>query len=214
MTTSKYVFGARDQQYAVEVRYILLCPLRYAYDAIKEELLKHTQISQKQRLCQLLTQDELGDRMPSQLLQHMQQLLGDAVIDDTLLRKLIVQRLPSGVQMVIASTLGSMSITQLAELADRIVEVSVQNQALPALVSEVSADSSPLADLQAQVAALTTAIADLTRHRSHCANSPSRSSSPAHSNSQWCYYLQCFGSEARKCQQPCTFHSENKSPRA
>ena len=56
----------------------------------------------------------------------MQQLLGDrvGVADSTFLRELFLQRLPSEVRMVLASTSATTSLEELAELADKIAEVA------------------------------------------------------------------------------------------
>ena len=46
------------------------------------------------------------------------------MIDSTFLRELFLQRLPSNVRMVLASTADTVSIENLAELAEKIVEVA------------------------------------------------------------------------------------------
>ena len=55
----------------------------------------------------------------------MQQLLGDkaTTIDLSFLRELFIQRLPPNVRMVLAST-DKMTLTKLAELADKVVEAT------------------------------------------------------------------------------------------
>ena len=75
--------------------------------------------SEQRRLQQLLTSAE----EPSQLLRHMQQLLGDSAVcnpDNKFLRELFLQRLPNNVRMVLASA-SDMSLEDLAQLADRII---------------------------------------------------------------------------------------------
>ena len=56
----------------------------------------------------------------------MQQLLGNraAVTDSTFLRESFLQRLPSNVHMVLASTSATTSLEELAKLADKIAEVA------------------------------------------------------------------------------------------
>lgn len=56
----------------------------------------------------------------------MQQLLGDraSVADSTFLRELFLQRLPSNVRMVLAATSPTTTLDEIAELADKIVEVA------------------------------------------------------------------------------------------
>ena len=76
-TMFDYVIGSLDHEFAVEIRDILLSPPRNdPYSVLKRELIRRTQASAQQRLRELLSQKDLGDRKPSQLLRHMQQLLG------------------------------------------------------------------------------------------------------------------------------------------
>ena len=54
----------------------------------------------------------------------MQQLLGSHSIDASFLRELFLQKLPSNVCMVLASTPDSTSLEQLAEMTDKIMEAA------------------------------------------------------------------------------------------
>ena len=46
------------------------------------------------------------------------------MVDPTLLRELFLQRRPTNVRMIITPSAGTLSLDQLAQLADRIVEAS------------------------------------------------------------------------------------------
>ena len=82
--------------------------------------------SEQRRLQQLFSSEELGDRKPTQLLRRMQQLLGDTpgITDGSFIHKLFLQWLLANVRMVLASTSDSVSLDELAQLADKIVEVA------------------------------------------------------------------------------------------
>ena len=56
----------------------------------------------------------------------MQQLLGDrpGLVDSSFLQELFLQRLPPSVRMVLASTPDSTTLANMAEMADKIVEVT------------------------------------------------------------------------------------------
>ncbi len=64
--------------------------------------------------------------MPTQLLRRMQQLLGEraSTTDSAFVHELFLQRLPNNVHMVLASTADTTSLDNLAELADKVVEVA------------------------------------------------------------------------------------------
>ena len=117
-------------EFATEVRDLLLRPPEDTpYDTLKTELVKRTAASEQRKLQQLISWEELGDRKPTQLLRRMQQLLGDKVgtadvPSSSFLRELFLQRLPSNVRMVLASTDTSMDLNKLAELADKVMEVA------------------------------------------------------------------------------------------
>lgn len=81
--------------------------------------------TERERLRQLLAAEELGDRRPSQLLRHMYGLLGARLptFDKSLLKELFLSRLPPQTRMVLAA-LPESSIDALADVADRVIEVS------------------------------------------------------------------------------------------
>ena len=97
------------------------------YDTLKEQLIGCTAMSKQKRLQLLLNTEELGDRKPTQLLRHMQKLMGDKHINDSLVCKLFLQHLSANVCMVMASMGGTVSLGDLAQLADKIMEVVVQS---------------------------------------------------------------------------------------
>lgn len=53
----------------------------------------------------------------------MYQLIGDKKIEGGILKQLFLQRLPSNVQLILASTNDSLPLVELAQLADRILDV-------------------------------------------------------------------------------------------
>ena len=136
-TKFAYVIASLQPEVALEVRDLLVQPpSAEPYTKLKAALVKRTSVSEQQRLNKLLTSEELGDRTPSQLLRKMQQLLGTATLEGTILRQLFLQRLPVNVQLILASTSEKLDIDELAALADRIVEV-----AAPASIRQI--DTSP-----------------------------------------------------------------------
>ena len=122
-----YIIASLSPEVATEVRDLILQPPpEEPYNRLKEQLIKRTGVSEQRRLQQLLSSEELGDRKPTQLLRRMQQLLGDrsGINDGSFFRELFLQRLPTNVRMVLASTNNSVPLDELAQLADKIVEVA------------------------------------------------------------------------------------------
>lgn len=204
-TMFDYVVASLSPEFAAEIRDLILTPpAENPYDVLKTQLIKRTAASEQRRLQQLLSTEELGDRKPSQLLRRLQQLAGDTPGGDgAFLRELFLQRLPTNVRMVLASTRSDMPIDELAQLADKIVEVAVPE------VATVSAQSttSEVDQLRAEIASLKQQIQTLQLpHR----RSRRRSRSPAlplpspQAPTTLCWYHQKFGDAARKCQPPCS----------
>ena len=112
-TKFEYVVSSLSPKYATEVRNLPLTPpAEHPYEQLKKELTNRTLLSEQCRLQQLLTSEELGDRKPFQLLQHIQQLLGDKAntMDATFLQGLFLQRLPSNVRMVLTPSAGDLNL--------------------------------------------------------------------------------------------------------
>lgn len=229
-----HVTSALTPAAAEEVYDILASPSPTTpYDQLKNALLQRTTASDRSRIQQLLSAEELGDRRPTQLLRRMRQLLGSqsTATDDTFFRELFLQRLPQNVQMVLA-TASNMPLDQLATLADAVVEVA--NPAVSAVIPTTSTQPSPpptqpppsseVADLCREVKNLAALIAtshvspqarDFSRRRTsrsprrfrHRSPTP-RGSSPAHTV---CWYHRKFGADARHCFLPCSWQQGNST---
>ena len=217
-TRFDYVIASLSPEVATEVRDLILKPPEGTpYTVLKEQLIKRTAASEQRRLQQLFNAEELGDRKPSQLLRRMQQLLGDraGVTDSTFLRELFLQRLPSNVRMVLASTSATTSLEELAELADKITEV-----AAPTIAAATASPPSPqlLAEIQqlrTEVRQLQNSVRTLSRQSRGRSTSRSRQSSPApHStdDSSMCWYHQTYGEAAKKCKSPCSYTQQSNDP--
>ena len=209
-------------EYATEIQDLLLDPPEEEpYEKLKHLLIARIADSERQKLRQLLTAEELGDRKPSQLLRKMQLLLGEKakMIDSSLLRELFLQRLPANVQMILASA-DSMTLDKLAEMADRVMDVATPT------ISSVRASSED-GDFR-RIIREEVAAALRTQGRSRPRNSSrngggrnrsrrrsgSRGHSPANTqgNSDGvCWYHQRFGENARKCRPPCTSGNDRAS---
>ncbi|XP_065295035.2 uncharacterized protein [Dermacentor albipictus] len=191
------------------------------YSDLKAALLERTTTSQRARMQQLLSAEDLGDRRPSQLLRRMRQLMSDntTVSDDRLLRELFMQRLPVNVQMVLA-TATVMDLNSLASLADKVMEVvtpAVCNVTSSSPTASSAPQTSSSADSPIDVLCnrLDQLVCAAERHRTSPRHGRYRSSSRSRrpreerSRSQTpprvCFYHRRFGQEARHCLRPCAW---------
>lgn len=207
-----YVVASLTPEIATEIRDLILKPPTVnPYNVLKTALIKRTAASEQRRLQQLFQTEEMGDRKPTQLLRRMQQLLGDrAGIDGTFMRELFLQKLPTNIRMVLASSSATTSLEELAELADKIAEVAAPGVA----AIQQTPITEELAHLKTEMAKLQIAITSLSRRRSHTpsrhrSNSPTPNTHSSPSEEGLCWYHRKFGSEARKCTPPCS-HSPNE----
>ena len=145
-------------------------------------LTKRTEASEQRKLQQLLTAEELGDRKPSQLLQ---QLLGDAgpPPEGAFIRQLFLQRMPSSVKMVLASASTTLTLPQLAEMADRILEVANPPTVAPVTTSQSTMDLQQLSD---QLSRLISVFDTTVKRTTEPQDRSSRSSTRATSCRQLC----------------------------
>ena len=204
-TKFDHIVASLAPEFATEVRDLILNPPReQPYDTLKDQLIKRTAASEQRRLQQLFNAEELGDRKPSQLLRRMQQLLGDKAnnTDGTFLRELFLQRLPSNVRMVLASTPDAGNLDDLAQLADKIVEV-----ATPSISSVKTSDE--FERLRHEVTELKLLIQTLKQLKRSRSRGRSPSPAPQRHSQEICWYHAKFGDNARKCKPPCSKSSEN-----
>ena len=199
-TKYDYVVSSLTPEFAMEVRDLLLNPPTVnPYDTLKTQLIKRTTASEQQKLQQLISGEELGDRKPTQLLRRMQQLLGDKLGTssdaNSFVCELFFQRLPSNVRMVLASMDTSMDINKLADMADKVMEV---------------ATPTTLRDEVTRLIYLVASLSTRFRGRSNsqaCSSRRSRSPVPSSNSSSdtLCWYHAKFGEKAEKCREPCNW---------
>lgn len=205
-TKYAHVLSQIDTKFAREVKDVITNPpANDKYMAIKTALIQRLSTSQEQRIRQLLEHEELGDRKPSQFLRHLQTLAGTA-IPEQLLRTLWLGRLPSQMQIILA-TRAQDRLEEVAEQADRIQEVTCRS------VSEVHAPIDNQSRMEQQIRQLTNQLAEMSRRweRKRYPRDRSRSKSRERKKQDGqCFYHQRFGKKAKKCEQPCNFQQENR----
>ncbi|BHF71774.1 hypothetical protein SprV_0401483400 [Sparganum proliferum] len=147
---------------------------------------------------ELLKEESLDDRKPSELLRRMRSLLGDMQVDDKIVKEMFLERLPVAVQTILAPGSQDLAVSQLVEMADRMIEV--QRFQSPS-VAQISTSSSTVNEhLMKQVSAmademvfLKLQLVRLTSSRS-CSRRRSRSRPRTANPSANCSPIPTFGS--------------------
>lgn len=172
-------------------------PVADKYKNIKEKITECFAESSQKKMEKLLSDLTLGEQKPSQLLNRQRDLGGSAISDD-FLKTLWLRQLPVNVQSILAASTGS--LTQMAQLADKIVEVS---QPANNTVSVVSDSEATIAMLRKKVDNLEKQLhSRSSRTRSRSSTSKERSASEVNKHDT-CWYHWKFGEKASKCRPPC-----------
>lgn len=190
------------------------------YEALKARLLKIYEESKNRQLQKLISEMELGEQKPSQLLRRMKELAKDKIPDDTL-RILWQGHLPSAVRAVLAVS-DTKELEHLSTIADNVFETTRAHA-----VSEISQTQQPAASsdtdkILTEIAKINLKIADIeksrTRRRYRWNNSRSRSASRSRDPSTgrrtpnspgWlCFYHHRFRAKALKCVEPCAWKQQ------
>ncbi|XP_064476200.1 uncharacterized protein LOC135390135 [Ornithodoros turicata] len=197
------------------------------YDALKAAVIGRSQPSDRQRLQEIISSEALGDRKPSDLLRHMQAVLGNASFDEKLLRELFLSKLPPTVQLAL-SVADSTNLAALASRADKAMELyadssfstnlasvssNVSSNAMhcqPSLAqSQDNSDLSPLRDEIRRLADLldrSLSRDQPSSRRPDQRRARSRSPTPPPSRRrQLCWFHKRFGRRARRCESPCNW---------
>ena len=188
-TKFNYVIQALDNATADRVQNIILNPPDNPYDALKQALERAFSKTQPEKDQELLNLNGLGDKKPSELLQHMRNLNVDP---ETLFKALFLAQLPSEVRRILASS-EKTEIEDLALQADRITEAS-------RLTTESQVN----------------ATGDFRKPGHHHAQNKSQRVNTK-SDQTWpllpglCKYHSKFGEHARSCLQPCKFQTTSKT---
>lgn len=221
------VVSQLEQQYAAEVQDIVVAPPEVnAYERLKSELIRRVSASQEERIRQVLTQEDIGDRRPSQYLRHLRSKIDSGTVPDNLLRTIWSSRLPPSVKAIIASQ-SEMPLDAVAELADKVLDAVTP---APHVVSAAQCASTATTVTRADYDALAARVDQLTQQISQLvacnsvsgdrgrrryrrrSRSRATSSSPAPSPSAQkdvCWYHRRFGEQAQRCTKPCAFPNAN-----
>jgi len=222
-----YVVATLPQDIAETVADILENPPDAdLYRNLKETLIDRHSLSLESRIKRLTSDEEIGDKKPSDFYRTLKRIAGDSgTVGGELLKKLWISKLPQAVGVALIPQKDD-DVTKLTKLADQVWEaIKTAN------ISAVSASSHPgNDDLRGEISELRAMIEKLSFDRSR-SRFRSRSRSYSRSNSRnshsgnrnrnrsrssrynpkgkYCYYHFKFGNKAnRPCDKPCSFAND------
>lgn len=195
-------------------------PADKKFEALKTRLLSVYEETEAKRLQQLMSDMELGEQRPSQLMRRMRDLARDKIPDDTLIY-FWQGHLPPSVRAVIVSA-DSKNLETLASIADKVMETFRPNEV--AAIQGTSRQKSPPKDfIMAELAKINDRISELANSRERDRsqgknNSQGRARSRSRNNSRsgktprsadWlCFYHYRYKTKANKCVQPCSWKGQ------
>ncbi|BHF78946.1 hypothetical protein SprV_0602206300 [Sparganum proliferum] len=123
-TKFHYVVAALPMDIATDLRDIIDCPPTEAlYTALKEALISRFSLSTQKRLQRLISEEDLGDRKPTQLLRRLEQLADGQKLDAAMFKQLFLQRLPPSVQAILAPDIPSSTVQMLQHLSEETMKI-------------------------------------------------------------------------------------------
>ncbi|GAA49140.1 transposon Ty3-G gap-Pol polyprotein [Clonorchis sinensis] len=204
-----HVLAVLPPELAADLRDVLLNPDdTKPYTQLRNAIITRTSLSEHKRLEQLISGETLDGCTPSQFLRRLYGILGDRKIDDALLKQLFLKRLPTHVQSILAPDTDKVQLTQLANIADRILEIQPRSPNLNSLDTSTAVSSlhARIDELAQQIAAISFDRTPRRRFTSPHQQRRRRASSVSRP-SGYCWYHTQFGRFARKCTAPCSFRA-------
>ncbi|BHF77644.1 hypothetical protein SprV_0602075300 [Sparganum proliferum] len=209
-TKFHYVVAALPMVIATDLRDIIDWPPTEApYTALKEALISRISLSTQKRLQRLISEEDLGNRKPTQLLRRLEQLADGQMLDATMFKQLFLQRLPPSVQAILAPNIPSSTVQTLAATADRILEY--YQPPVTVNVASRSTIAPTIEDVVKRLDALTLEVSQLRATRGYNPRSPAitrrpRSPTPNQPTVDgFCWYHHNYGSNAHRCHSPCKY---------
>lgn len=199
----RHIIATLAPEVATEVRDLLLAPPENPYTTLKAALIKRVGVSDDVRLTQLLEDEPLGDRRPSQLLRRMRQLLGASTMDDTILRRIFIKRLPPACRAILAGRSDVTNLNELAEIADDVNDATTAVAHIP-LAPAAAMPINAMEDMQNEILALRRDLQTQARGPASPARQRRAGVDELDTNGL-CWYHSTFGAQARKCRDGCSF---------
>lgn len=220
-----YIVASLPQDVANTISDLLETPPENnMYSDIKAALIDRYSLSIERSVKQLISNEEVGDRTPSEFYRYLKHLAGPcAAPGEELIKKIWASRLPNLVNIAVIQS-KDLPFTSILEMADKVNEAlqvqNVSNIATPLSQASGSATQTDrISKLENQISELKCMISKInlnrpsrsqSRQRNDNSFSRTRSSSRKRFSPKgsMCWYHFKFGTNAQKCVAPC---NQNKT---
>lgn len=187
------------------------------YTVAKERLLSIFKTSEDRKIKNLISELELGELKPSQLLRKMRGLAGDN-FSEKILKTLWLSKLPPYLQNILV--ISDEQIDKLSEIADRIRDTKQIDEVrvTPEPVRASTSGHQQISEIQRlcdRIAALESRLSNNNQRSQRRNRSRSRSRPRFRENGDYCYFHFRFGEKClpEKCKQPCSWKNSGKDAR-
>lgn len=191
------------------------------YKMLKDALIESFSATSTERIKQLLSNEQLGDSKPSQLLDKMKLLAGKSISEE-FIKNLWIQRLPETPRQVLSASSDKTEI--LANMADRMWESANYSSinAIEKFENEKTNEKAKIPTLQSiseQLEKICKRLRDVESKNRSRDSTPSKPHNRSRSQSnkrndntdEMCWYHKTLGDAAKKCRTPCNFKQQQKN---
>lgn len=190
------------------------------FQAIVDAIVHNFAESEQQRIQQLISGIQLGDRKPSHLLNDLRRASGDSQ-DEKLLKGLWMKRLPVEVQICLETV--STPLSKLAELADTVMDtfrigtsggvVNVATAVPDGAANPIDILTNEVKRLSKEVNRMQVELRQRSRSRTRSFTPRRQSTSTASRSTKtddtMCWYHNTYAENANKCRSPCSWKEKN-----
>lgn len=233
-TKYEYIVTALPQEVIMTVLdFIQNPPPGERYAQLKTILIDRHSMSENKKLDKILSDSEIGDRKPSEFYRSLVLLAGSNFSSD-LLKKLWLRKLPKSLNIALTGSNLS-DINELIRLADSIWEVLHSNEIASMKESISTTEQSNSSNLEKIVEGLVQATSNICNsfnklslevdsmkrqideyqyqrmNNRRFGRSRSRSRGRSGNRNWVCRFHYKYGSEARQCEQPCSFSRQSQT---
>lgn len=178
------------------------------YSLAKDRLLTLFKESEERQIKKLVSELELGDMKPSQLLRKMKGY-GGTNVSDKILKTLWLDKLPSNIRSILS--ISDENVEKMAQMADRMFEMRAVDEVQTTPAKPVPTTSTlSFQELLLRIEELEREVSRSRSHSRHRSRNRSKSRPKFDKNGKYCYYHFRFGNRCKpeKCVPPCQWKNQ------